>query len=91
MSDVGTEHLILGTRTARVQFRHAYKNCDGAGHDHGLPSRKVRLLLKEPTHTKRMKNGHEEENAFVSGTDPEGSYTGNPTIVDEPEQDADDL
>ncbi len=47
--------------------------------------------MKEPTHTKRMKNGHEEENAFVSGTDPEGSYTGNPTIVDEPEQDADDL
>ena len=39
----------------------------------------------------RMKNERRNENEFVSGTDPEGSYTGNPTIVDEPEQDADDL
>lgn len=32
-----------------------------------------------------------EENDFTSDTDPEGSYTGNPTITEMPEQDADDL
>ena len=33
----------------------------------------------------------QEENPFVSETDPEGSYTGNPTLLEQPEQDADDL
>lgn len=33
----------------------------------------------------------QDENLFVSETDPEGSYTGNPTMLEEPEQDADDL
>lgn len=33
----------------------------------------------------------EQDDDFESKNDPEGSYTGNGIITDEPEQDADDL
>lgn len=53
--------------------------------------RALMYFFPPDAHIKDMKKIDYEDNDFISPTDPEGSYTGNPTLLDEPEQDADDL